>query len=73
MQRVWAVVAKLPPPQREALLLVAGQGMTYEAAVIGGPLTTLAEFDLRRGSLHVPDEQRLADLFGGVLPEQPFA
>ena len=47
--------------------------MTYEAAVIGGSLSTLAEFDLLRGCLHVPDEQRLADSFGGVLPEQPFA
>ncbi|WP_082559170.1 NepR family anti-sigma factor [Methylobacterium sp. Leaf94] len=32
LQKVWAVLAKLPPAQREALLLVAGQGMTYEAA-----------------------------------------
>ena len=32
LQKVWAIVAKLPPAQREALLLVAGQGMTYEAA-----------------------------------------
>lgn len=32
LQKVWALVAKLPAAQREALLLVAGQGMTYEAA-----------------------------------------
>jgi RNA polymerase sigma-70 factor (ECF subfamily) len=32
LQKVWAILAKLPPAQREALLLVAGQGMTYEAA-----------------------------------------
>ena len=32
LQKVWAILAKLPPTQREALLLVAGQGMTYEAA-----------------------------------------
>ena len=32
LQKVWAKLAKLPPLQREALLLVAAQGMTYEAA-----------------------------------------
>jgi len=32
LQKVWAILAKLPSAQREALLLVAGQGMTYEAA-----------------------------------------
>jgi RNA polymerase sigma-70 factor (ECF subfamily) len=32
LQKVWAILAKLPPTQREALLLVAGQGMTYQAA-----------------------------------------
>lgn len=32
LQKVWAILAKLPASQREALLLVAGQGMTYEAA-----------------------------------------
>lgn len=32
LQKVWTILAKLPPTQREALLLVAGQGMTYEAA-----------------------------------------
>lgn len=32
LQKVWPILAKLPPAQREALLLVAGQGMTYEAA-----------------------------------------
>ena len=32
LQKVWVVLAKLPASQREALLLVAGQGMTYEAA-----------------------------------------
>jgi RNA polymerase sigma-70 factor (ECF subfamily) len=32
LQKVWAVLEKLPPPQREALLLVAAQGLTYEAA-----------------------------------------
>jgi RNA polymerase sigma-70 factor (ECF subfamily) len=32
LQKVWMILEKLPPAQREALLLVAGQGMTYEAA-----------------------------------------
>jgi RNA polymerase sigma-70 factor (ECF subfamily) len=32
LQKVWAIVEKLPAAQREALLLVAGQGLTYEAA-----------------------------------------
>lgn len=32
LQKVWSVLTKLPPVQREALLLVAGQGLTYEAA-----------------------------------------
>ncbi|TXN21008.1 sigma-70 family RNA polymerase sigma factor [Methylobacterium sp. WL9] len=32
LQKVWNLVAKLPATQREALLLVAAQGMTYEAA-----------------------------------------
>ena len=32
LQKVWTILSKLPATQREALLLVAGQGMTYEAA-----------------------------------------
>jgi len=32
LQKVWALLAKLPAAQREALLLVAGQGLTYQAA-----------------------------------------
>jgi RNA polymerase sigma-70 factor (ECF subfamily) len=32
LQQVWAVLAKLPPLMREALLLVGAQGLTYEAA-----------------------------------------
>ncbi len=32
LQKVWAAMAKLPPRQREALILVGAQGMTYEAA-----------------------------------------
>ncbi|AWN40469.1 sigma-70 family RNA polymerase sigma factor [Methylobacterium durans] len=32
LQKVSAVLAKLPPLQREALLLVGAQGLTYEAA-----------------------------------------
>ncbi|KQO72370.1 sigma-70 family RNA polymerase sigma factor [Methylobacterium sp. Leaf89] len=32
LRRVWQHLGKLPPAQREALVLVAAQGMTYEAA-----------------------------------------
>jgi RNA polymerase sigma-70 factor, ECF subfamily len=32
LQKIWTHLAKLPALQREALLLVAAQGMTYEAA-----------------------------------------
>ena len=32
LQQVWTKLSKLPPLQREALLLVAAQGLTYEAA-----------------------------------------
>jgi RNA polymerase sigma-70 factor (ECF subfamily) len=32
LKRVWQHLGKLPPSQREALILVAAQGMTYEAA-----------------------------------------
>ena len=32
LRKVWAMLGKLPPHQREALLLVGAQGMTYEAA-----------------------------------------
>ncbi|WP_336487494.1 sigma-70 family RNA polymerase sigma factor [Methylobacterium nigriterrae] len=32
LRKVWALLAKLPPLQREALLLVGAQGLTYEAA-----------------------------------------
>ncbi|GJD94539.1 sigma-70 family RNA polymerase sigma factor [Methylobacterium iners] len=32
LQQVWTTLAKLPPLQREALLLVGAQGLTYEAA-----------------------------------------
>ena len=37
LQNVWATMAKLPAAQREALILVGAQGLTYEAAaaVIG--------------------------------------
>ena len=31
LQKVWSKLAELPPRQREALLLVAAQGLTYEA------------------------------------------
>ncbi|MGY2052712.1 sigma-70 family RNA polymerase sigma factor [Methylobacterium sp. JK268] len=32
LRRVWQYLGRLPVPQREALILVAAQGMTYEAA-----------------------------------------
>jgi RNA polymerase sigma factor (sigma-70 family) len=32
LQKLWSQIAKLPAVQREALLLVAAQGLTYEAA-----------------------------------------
>lgn len=32
LKRVWQHLGKLPPSQQEALILVAAQGMTYEAA-----------------------------------------
>ncbi|MDR7037652.1 RNA polymerase sigma factor (sigma-70 family) [Methylobacterium sp. BE186] len=32
LRTIWGQIAKLPPPQREALLLVGAQGLTYEAA-----------------------------------------
>lgn len=32
LRTVWSYIAKLPPLQREALLLVGAQGLTYEAA-----------------------------------------
>jgi len=43
LQQVWAMLAKLPPLQREALLLVGAQGMTYEAAaeVMGCQIGTM--------------------------------
>ncbi len=43
LQKVWAVLEKLPPLQREALLLVAAQGLTYEAAaeVTGSQVGTM--------------------------------
>ncbi|WP_083469120.1 sigma-70 family RNA polymerase sigma factor [Methylobacterium variabile] len=32
LQKVWQAMAALPPTQREALMLVGAQGLTYEAA-----------------------------------------
>lgn len=47
--------------------------MSYEAAVIGGPLTTLAEFDLAAGRLQVVDLPRFAELFGEAWQSPGFA
>jgi RNA polymerase sigma-70 factor (ECF subfamily) len=43
LQQVWTKLAKLPTLQREALLLVGAQGMTYEAAaeVMGCQIGTM--------------------------------
>ncbi|MGE5471743.1 MAG: 2'-5' RNA ligase family protein [Bacteroidota bacterium] len=47
--------------------------MSYEAALIGGPLSTLAEFDLHQGGLQVPDERAMSDLFGEAWRPRAFA
>jgi len=47
--------------------------MSYQAAVIGGPLSTLAEFDLVAGRLHVRDAPRLAELFGEAWSAPGFS
>lgn len=67
LQRVWTILAKLPPQQREALLLVAGQGMTYEAAgyLVGCPAGTMKSRVSRAraflaGSLGMGDERASA-------------
>ena len=43
LQQVWTKLAKLPRLQREALLLIAAQGMTYEAAaaIVGCQVGTM--------------------------------
>ena len=64
LQKVWKILEKLPGAQREALLLVAGQGMTYEAAAeLLGPQTGTMKSRVSRaraflaGSLGMVDER----------------
>lgn len=59
----------------EPLRLEIGQlsWMTYEAAVIGGPLTSLAEFDFRQASLRVAAAGQMAELFGEAWRAPGFA
>src|SRR6195952_3536936 len=62
LQKVWAVLAKLPPLQREALLLVAGQGMTYEAAAtLMGTQTGTMKSRVSRARAFVAASLRMAD------------
>ena len=62
LQKVWAVIAKLPAPQREALLLVAGQGMTYEAAgQLVGCQTGTMKSRVSRARAFLADALRMGD------------
>ena len=53
LRTIWTHIAKLPPSQREALLLVGAQGLTYEAAaeVIGCQVGTVKSRVSRARSL----------------------
>jgi RNA polymerase sigma-70 factor (ECF subfamily) len=64
LQKVWKLLEKLPAAQREALLLVAGQGLTYEAAaaLVGAQTGTMKSRVSRAraflaGSLGMADER----------------
>jgi len=46
--------------------------MIYQASVIGGALSTLAEFDLRCGHLEVREPLRMDELFGEVWQKSVF-
>jgi RNA polymerase sigma-70 factor (ECF subfamily) len=62
LQKVWAILAKLPPAQREALLLVAGQGMTYEAAAaLVGTQTGTMKSRVSRARAFLADTLRTVD------------
>lgn len=65
-----AGVAAHPPLHLEISRL---SWMTYEAAVIGGPLTRLADFDLAERRLHIREPARLRELFGTAWPPPGFA
>jgi hypothetical protein len=60
---------------REPLRLEVGKlsWMTYEAAVVGGPLTSVAEFDFNRGSVQVSAAGQMAELFGEAWRAPAFA
>lgn len=47
--------------------------MCYRASLIGGPLSTLAEFDLRKGCLEVRAPAQMGKLFGAGWQEFIFA
>jgi RNA polymerase sigma-70 factor (ECF subfamily) len=61
LQKVWAIVEKLPAAQREALLLVAGQGLTYEAAAtLVGTQTGTMKSRVSRARAFLAESLRLA-------------
>lgn len=61
LQKVWAIVEKLPAAQREALLLVAGQGLTYEAAAeLLGTQTGTMKSRVSRARAFLAESLRLA-------------
>lgn len=62
LQKVWTILAKLPASQREALLLVAGQGMTYEAAAaLVGTQTGTMKSRVSRARAFLADILEMAD------------
>ena len=62
LQQVWSKLAKLPPLQREALLLIGMHGMTYEAAAeLIGCETGTVKSRVSRGRALLPDLMGFAD------------
>ncbi|MBX9933001.1 MAG: RNA polymerase subunit sigma-70, partial [Methylobacterium sp.] len=64
-QTVWTYLAKVPPLQREALMLVAAQGLTYEdaAKLVGCQVGTMKSRvsrarDFLARSMGMGDERR---------------
>lgn len=47
--------------------------MAYQASEIGGPLRTLAEFDLRHGCFEIREARQMDDLFGRAWQTLEFA
>jgi RNA polymerase sigma-70 factor (ECF subfamily) len=61
LQKVWGVLEKLPAAQREALLLVAGQGLTYEAAAaLVGTQTGTMKSRVSRARAFLAESLRMA-------------